>query len=302
MFPTLSIGSLSVPSFGIFLALGFLLGIFLVWRLARAWDLDEEKVLDLTLLTFVGGLFGARVYFAILNPYYFIKSPLNLIMINKLPGFSFWGGVLGGWLILYFFTRRKHLNFWQIADIASVGLIGGLILSNIGCFLGGCNIGVFSKAFFSVTMLGSLGRRWPVQLVEAVLLTISLSYIWSQATHFHQRGKIVSLGFILIGAIKLILEPFKQDHSGIIFSSALVLLGVITMFKVTKQSPKIVLKSLGKFCREIVSNPQARNAVIQKLSKNWYNQKTEINWKLRNLGKKIGNLRKFLKKSNVKFS
>ena len=47
MLPVLfSIGKISVSSFGIFLALGILLGIFLVWRLSRAWDLDEEKILD----------------------------------------------------------------------------------------------------------------------------------------------------------------------------------------------------------------------------------------------------------------
>ncbi|MCL5784132.1 MAG: prolipoprotein diacylglyceryl transferase, partial [Patescibacteria group bacterium] len=92
MFPVLfSIGSLSVSSFGIFLALGFLLGLFLIWRLTRAWDLDEEKVLDLILIIFVGGMIFARVFFALENLPYFTSSPLNLIKFSKVPGFSFWG-------------------------------------------------------------------------------------------------------------------------------------------------------------------------------------------------------------------
>lgn len=296
MFPVLfSVGSLSVSSFGIFLALGFLLGIFLIWRLARAWDLDEEKILDLTLLTFLGGLIGARIYFAMENWQYFAASPFNLFLVNIIPGFSFWGGFLGGWLTLYVFARRKRLDFWQLADIASVGLLGGLILADIGCFLGGCNVGTVSKLFFAVTQVGVLGKRWPIQLIEAVLLIISLSKIWSQATHFHQRGKIVGLGFTLVGATKLVLEPLKQNHTDGIFSGILLLLGLIILYRVTKKNPVTQLRGLLAFLVGLITKPEVRKTAIQSLGKSWYNQKADFGWKLRNL-------KKLLRRFNVKFS
>src|ERR1035437_2093730 len=101
MFPVLFIiPGKSVSSFGIFLALGFLYGVFLIWRLSRAWDLDEEKVLDLTLFTFLGGLIGARLYFALENPQIFTANILRLVLVTKYTGFSFWGAILGGWLTL----------------------------------------------------------------------------------------------------------------------------------------------------------------------------------------------------------
>ena len=295
MIPVLfSIGSLSVSSYGVFLALGICFGIFLVWRLCRAWDLDEEKILDLTVLTFIGGLVGARAYFVILNLQYFI-SPLNLILINKVPGLNFWGGILGGWLTLYFAARRFKMDFWQLADIALVGMIGGLILSDVGCFFGGCNIGIPSSAFFGVTMVGSLGKRWPIQLIESLLLSISLVKIWSEATHFHQRGKIASLGFIYIGIIKLMLDPLKQDHSGRIFSLSFVLLGLTIYYKVTKQNPIKHLKIFGSFLVKFIVDSEVRKRVVQIVYKSWYNQKTIIGWKLRNL-------KKLLRRFNVKFS
>ena len=276
------------------MALGFLVSIFLVWRLCRAWDLDEEKTLDLILLTFLGGLFGARIYFAAEHLQAF-SSPLDLILINKVPGLSFWGGILGGWLTLYFLARRKRLNFWQLADIASCGLLGGLILSDIGCFLGGCDVGLQSSAFFAVTMVGSIGKRWPIQAVEALFLTVSLTSIWSQVTHFHQRGKIVSLTFIYIGITKLVLEPFRQNHSGLIFSVVFILLGSAIFYRITKQTPAAHLKVLGQFAVKFFTDPKVRLDTVQTLSKTWYNQKTTIGWKLRNL-------KKILRRSNVKFS
>lgn len=296
MFPVLlTVGSISVSSFGVFLALGFLFGIFLIWRLTRAWDLDEEKILDLVLLTFIGGMFASRVYFAVENWQYFTASPFNLFLITKVPGFSFWGGFLGGWLTLYIFAKRKHLDFWQLADIAFVGFLGGLTLAEFGCFLGGCGIGVPSKAFFAVTMVGFVGKRWPVQAIEAFLLSVSLVKIWSQATHFHQRGKIVGMGLVLVGAIKLILEPLKQNHSEMAFPLFFILLGSVILYRVTKQNPISQLKGSAAYLIQCITDPKVRKAAIQSLSKFWYNQKASIGWKVRNL-------KKLLRRLNVKFS
>lgn len=296
MLPVLfSIGKFNVSSFGIFLALGFLLGVFLIWRLGRAWDLDEEKVLDLSLLTFIGGLIGARLYFAFEHLSLFMTAPLSLIAINKFPGFSFWGGFLGGWLTLYFFSKRFKMNFWQLADIALVGFLGGLILSNIGCLLGGCNAGVLSKAFFAVNIEGLVGKRWPVPAVEAILLSLALMRIWSLATHFHQRGKIVSLGFIYIGIIELILVPVRQNQSKVIFPLVLTVLGLIIYYRVTRKNPLTHLKIMGKFLGAVITSSEIRKQLIQSLGKSWYNQKTNISWKFRNF-------KKILRRSNVKLS
>lgn len=295
MFPVLfSIGKLSVSSYGVFLAMGFLLGIFLVWRLCRAWDLDEEKILDLSLLTFLGGLLGARVYFVIEHLQYFV-SPLSLILINKFPGFSFWGGFLGGWLTLFLFARRKRLDFWQLADIAAVGLIGGLILSDLGCFLGGCNVGIPTKSFLAVTMVGSIGKRWPVQVFEAMFLLVGLIKIWSQATHFHQRGKIAGLGLIMVGIVKLILLPLKQNYSEGIFPVIGFFLGITILYRVTRQNPITQFKILMLFLKKFMTDSETRKKVMQLIGKSWYNQKTNIGWQLRNL-------KKTLRRSNVKFS
>ena len=119
MLPVLfSLNKVSLSSFGVFTTLGFLVGVFLVWRLSRAWDLDEERILDLTLLTFLGGLFGARLYFVLEHLSVFALNFLRIILINKYPGFSFWGAILGGWLTLFYLCRSKKMDFWLISDIA----------------------------------------------------------------------------------------------------------------------------------------------------------------------------------------
>lgn len=295
MFPVLfSAGNITISSFGVFLALGFLFGVFLVWRLARAWDFSEEKILDLTLLTFLGGLTFARVYFILEHLEVFGADPIKWFHILKFPGFSFWGGFLGGWLSLYFSIRRFKMDFAAVADIASVGFLGGLIFGSLGCFLGGCDIGIKSSLFFSVPMTGAIGKRLPVQAIEAMLLSFALFKIWSQATHFHLRGKILSLSLIYIGTIKLLMESLKQGPSSeYLFSSTLILLGVVIFYKIQggKRTP---ISDLGKFKALLVGltlDQRIRNRLMHELSRIWYNQKTSFNWKLRNLAKLLRRLR-----------
>lgn len=288
MFPTFfSIGGFSLSSFGVFLAAGFLFGVFLIWRLIRAWDLDEEKILDLTLLTFIGGLIGARFYFVLTHLSDF-SSILKILIFTKYPGFSFWGAFLGGWLTIFYFAGKKKMDFWLVADIASVGFLGALIFSDLGCFLSSCGAGGVTKSFLGVSQAGLIGKRWPVQVFEAALFSIALMNIWSKATHFHQRGKIVSLSLILMGVIKLILTPFKTSSDDYIFSSLMLTLGLVIFYRVTKRN---ILNDLKSFVRFFLTP----GLVLATLKKGWYNQKIAAAWRFRSF-------KKLLRRINVRFS
>lgn len=286
MFPVLfTIGKLAVSSFGVFLAMGFLLGIFLIWRLSRAWDLEEEKVLDLTLLTFLGGLLGARLYYVLEHLNLFTLNLLKIVEITKYPGFSFWGAFLGGWLTLFFLTKRKKMDFWQIGDIASVGFLGSLILADLGCFFGGCEIGIKSNAFFAVNMVGFLGKRFPSQALEALVLFWVLLKLWSLAIRFHPRGKIISLSLIYIGSAKFLTGFLKQSAAGDQFLSlALLFLGIVILYKVTKRNLTVDLKNLPRLI-----------FTLDGLKKYWYNQITSFFWKIKNI-------KRILRRINVRIS
>lgn len=293
MLPTLfTIGTISISSFGFFLSLGFLFALHLIWRLARAWDLPEEKILDLFFLTIFGGLLGARILFIILN-FEFFDSLSKMILITKYPGLSFWGGLFGGWLTLYFLTKRTKLNFWQIADIAAVGVIGGIILGDIGCFLGGCGFSNASNFFLSVPVVGLIGKRLPLQVFEAGIFLFFLSKLWYMATHFHYHGKIISFSLIFIGLIKLIFNLWKGQGQEALFAIITFGLGLVIFYRVSKRH----------FWEDLKKLPRKETAIwiLKYLSDFWYNQK--IAWKL--LFQKLRLLRtkkfpSFLRRKNVR--
>lgn len=295
MFPVLfSIGKVSISSFGFFLAAAFLYSIFLIWRQARAAEMDEERVLDLSLLTFLGGFLGARVYFILENLQFFGLDIVKMFHFLKYPGVSFWGGFLGGWISLYYLSRRFKLDFWQMADIGSVAFLGGLIVADIGCLLGGCSVGIKSS-FLGIEMVGVVDKRFPVQLLEAVLFSLILLKIWPSVTHFHLRGKIVSSVLIFIGIVKFATEFLRDSQgTGFIFSIVLIALGIAVLYKVVNVSLRSGkrdftkdLKNLVSFPIRFVRNKQLRVDIFQKLHKSWYNYMVNFSWKWKILAKNL---------------
>lgn len=298
MLPVLfSFGSISISSFGLFLALGFIYGTFLVWRLARAWELNEEKVLDLTLLTFFGGLIGSRVYFIIEN-FEVFDSFSKMVLITKYPGFSFWGAFLGGWLTLYIFVKRFKMDFLSLIDMAAIGFLGGLIWGNFGCLLGGCGAGIRSGLFFAVDMVELVGRRFPVQALEGLIFIFLLYKIWPLAVRFHPAGKIASTLLVYIGVVKFATEFLRVSSSGVFFPLILVLLGITISFRTSKRDLLSDIKALPLNAMRLLTEKYGLKMVLQSLGQNWYNllslnlKNNKIVWSIK-LQKFVRTLRRF---------
>ncbi|MCR4306030.1 MAG: hypothetical protein NUV73_03025, partial [Candidatus Daviesbacteria bacterium] len=62
------------------------------------------------------------------------------------------------------------------------------------------------------------------------------------------------------------------------------------------------LKLIRRFLIQVVVDSETRKRVVQNLYKSWYNQKTKLSWRLRNLKKKSGGIKKLLRRLNVKYT
>lgn len=292
MYPILfSIGAWPISSFGLFLTISLFLGSFFVWRISKIYDLDQEKIIDLILLTFFGGLIFARIYFVLFHQDFFqaatetgklsfLDKLIRTVSINRFPGLSFWGAIIGGVSTLYLFTKRFKLNFWQVSDFGMVGLMIGLSFSSLGCFLGACQPGMVSNWPIAVSQVGLVGKRFPLQLIEALIFLIGAIVIWRMVVKFHFSGKIVSLGLIYTGFFKFILEFWRGDQLvlrapwalGHVFSLALFLAGVSIFYRESKRSFSSDLKLL----LGIIISSQTRVLVLSKLARQWYNLKVSL--------------------------
>lgn len=294
----LTIGPQPISSFGVFLLLSLLLSLFVIWRITRVYDLDEEQVLDLVLATFFGGLLFSRIYFVLFHLDQF-DSILKVILLNHYPGLSFWGGLVGGLLSLRAISSYLKVNFWQMADFGMVGLFLGLAIGALGCLLASCQSGLVSNFPLSVTQIGLVGKRFPLQIVEAGAFLVGFFYLKRLALKFHFTGAVASIGLIILGATKFVLEPFRQTQQasflasislGSFWSAFYLALGIRAYYALSK---RLVREDL-KLIFQLATDTNKRQLVAFKILKTWYN--FEVNLKV-SINKRARNLLKLL---NVK--
>lgn len=283
-----TIGAQPISSFGLFLMLSLIASTFIIWRIIKVYDFDQEEALDLVLLTFIGGVIFARIYFILFHLPEF-DTFYKIILINKHPGLSFWGGFFGGILTLSLFAKKLKLNFWQAADFAIPGLFLGLSISSIGCLLGSCLYGLPADLPIAVEQIGLLGKRFPLQIIESALFFIGFLYFWRATVKFHFTGQITSLGLIFFSLVKLILEFFRGKTEVIFFTTIgttvsilLFFLGILLFYKLAKRSLSSDISRL-----LTIKNPKTREKLTLNLKKNWYNVKVNSQVVLKNLTKKI---------------
>ena len=68
MLPILfKLGPITIYSFGFFLTLAYLAATFILWREGKRQGYNEEKLLDLSVISLIAALVGGRIYYVLIN-------------------------------------------------------------------------------------------------------------------------------------------------------------------------------------------------------------------------------------------
>jgi phosphatidylglycerol:prolipoprotein diacylglycerol transferase len=247
MYPELfRIGSFPINTYGVLLALAFLLALIVAAWLAARDGLPRERVYDLGLWMLLAALIGSKVLMLLTEPVY-REHPWQLLSLDFLrSGGVFYGGFLGAVLTGYLLIRRYGLPWWKTADAFAPGIALGLAIGRQGCFAAGCCWGKpttlpwgvhFTEAGHEVTgvptIVGQLSETaqqnyWasklggelapvhlhPTQLYESfAALIIFLFLIW---LHRRKRfdGQVILFYALLYGITRFTIEFFRDDPRG----------------------------------------------------------------------------------------
>lgn len=130
--------------YGIILMTGAVAAAYLATREVRRRGKDPELVWDGLIWVLIGGIIGARIWHILTPPpsmiaqgittYFYLTHPLDAIAIWH-GGLGIYGGVIGGAIALYFFTRSRKLNFLEWGDIAAPAVALGQAIGRWGNFV-----------------------------------------------------------------------------------------------------------------------------------------------------------------------
>ena len=144
------IGPVPIRAYGLMLWVGMMLALLRTLKAAKRTDIKSEHVVDLALYTVLAGIVGAHVGSILLDLPYYIKNPSEITALwtgvfsqtGGIRGLSFHAGFIAALLTALIYSRRKQLNFLEVIDLLSPGLVIGYAITRVGCFLNGCCYGV----------------------------------------------------------------------------------------------------------------------------------------------------------------
>lgn len=268
MWPTLiRIGNFEVTTFGLMMFLAFIIGGWVLARQFRRYGLSEELASSIVVAAALGGIVGAKVYYAILFR--------DWHLLFDRAGLVWYGGLIGGFLACSWIILKNKVDYLTAADAASPALAIGYALGRIGCFLVGDDYGRPTDAWFGIafpkgappTTAASLRefgaavdpsipgdqvlKVHPTQLYEVAASLIMFVVLMRLNRRPHRRGLAWGLFLVMLGIERFLVEIVraKDDRFFGMFTVAqlisvlLVIAGSILAAWAVRRQPLIEQKA-----------------------------------------------------------
>ena len=214
MLPYLHIFGISIPSYGLCMALGMILAFLYAYHTSKKYSFSFISLIIIAVCPIGFGLLGAKLLY-ILVTYDFSEVVRRTLAgdtsIIAGDGLVFYGGLIGGIIGLFIGLLIAKEKFHPVDKIVTPCVPLGHAFGRIGCFMAGCCYGVKYDGFLSVIfpLAGVNEPVLPVQLIESFLNLI----IFGLIVLFNKRSKLSPLPvyFLMYSVVRFVLEYFRGD-------------------------------------------------------------------------------------------
>jgi phosphatidylglycerol:prolipoprotein diacylglycerol transferase len=233
MIPVLfHLGPLTVYSYGLMMALGFLAADYVIRLECIRRGLDPEYSSSIVIAAAVAGLVGSRIYAILDDLPTYLADPKSMIFSGS--GFVFYGGMIGGLIGAYLVSRWYRIGLGVTMDMCGPALAIGQAIGRIGCQLSGDgDWGLPSTVPWAMSYPRAIVgwnsdtvlklddhyrlvsgyfpgvRVHPAPIYETILYVGVFTILWSMRKTSHPAGRIMYWYLLLGGAARFIVEFWR---------------------------------------------------------------------------------------------
>lgn len=242
MLPRLfQVGPVSIYSYGILTALGFLFAILWPTSLAKKEGISPTKMEGLGLLIVLSAGVGSKLLTAWDYPGFYSGDWTHFLSDQILGrGGVFYGGFLLAVACSAVYCRLVNLPGWQVADSVAPGLALAQGLGRVGCFLAGCCWGTPTQLRFGVIFRSELAhtitgvplgvRLHPTQLYEAAVVLLMIPFLMWLRKRRSFSGQVILVYVLFYAVARFLLEFLRGDPRGYHFHHLLSTSQLIGLF------------------------------------------------------------------------
>ncbi|NMW84299.1 prolipoprotein diacylglyceryl transferase [Peptoniphilus sp. AGMB00490] len=226
-----TIFGLEVKWYGILIAIGVFLAIFITEKMAEKKDykfgLYKDISTDVSIFAVLIGVLGARLYYVIFEWEYYSKH-LDEIFAIRNGGLAIYGGIIAGGLAIYFFCKHKKVKTLTLLDCVAPGLALAQSIGRWGNYINGEAHGGVTDVPWAILVDG----QWvhPTFFYESIVnfsIFLFLYFYLSKRQKF--EGELISFYMIVYGIARFFIEGMRTDslYIGIFRVSQLVSIAII---------------------------------------------------------------------------
>lgn len=217
MLPVLfKVGSITIYTYGIFVALALFWFLYIAWRHVRITKHKEEEVFDRVFLGMLAGLFFGRLFYMLFHlDVIFKKGIIAFFAFHLYPGIHGFSVILFmGAAIILLLAREKKYSGTEILAYLTPALFVFLAILSVGGLFAGTDVGVVTTFPLKIKYALYGGLRHAPGLYDAVVFLIG-------ALAFHKLvlvsrqgrvgyGLIVSLFYWVLSLTHLVTSQFRD--------------------------------------------------------------------------------------------
>lgn len=230
-----SIGPLFVYYYGIIIMVGALAAAYLSAREIKRRDIDPEFVWDVLPWALIAGIIGARIWHILTPPasmvaqgittLYYFTHPLDALAIRR-GGLGIPGAVMGGAIAVYYFARKRRINFALVVDSIAPGLALAQAVGRWGNFINQELYGAPTDLPWAIYIdpqhrlpgFADYGIYHPLFLYESILNLLNMGSLLWIGRRFKEKlipGDIFLIYLIIYPIGRFLLEFLRLDASNV---------------------------------------------------------------------------------------
>lgn len=237
------LGDFPVYSYGVLLGVALLVGIWYAMVRAKKYQLSEEIVIEVSALSILGGVLGARLVYVLLN-WEFYRSNLVSVFSFREGGLTFYGGIGGALLLVVVYTVVKKQSLPLLLDVFTPPIALGYAIARVGCFLNGCcygRVSPFSSWPLAVHFPHLSGMRYPTQNYSSLYSLVILYLLLRMERKKSFEGELF-LDYLWLYGISRFLVEYLRDEPFVVggiftigqFACLWIIIGALSLRAIIK--------------------------------------------------------------------